>query len=293
MMGNSEEPIDVENFGDATHLKAIRAHRDDKRDWLAQAPVCNLLQTHHIGHVGRMWAKPPFEVIRSEASGTFALASVEGAGETLIDGEWRTVNEGEVCLLPAFAMTGIRCANEALWHFAWVRYEEEREKSPILSANSPVIHKTNVLPLNYAIAGLIADSEQDDGEIANRHHWVELIHNFVARAARPYQGDDRLWRIWQEVESDLARDWKLEDLAQIGHVSQEHVRRLANQQLGRSPIQQVTYLRMRRAVTLLTSTQDKVEAIATAVGYDSPFTFSNAFKRWTGKRPSDYRDPAH
>ena len=47
---------------------------------------------------------------------------------------------------------------------------------------------------------------------------------------------------------------------------------------------------MRRAVSLLTSTEEKVETIANAVGYENPFTFSNAFKRWTGKRPSDFRE---
>ena len=122
------------------------------------------------------------------------------------------------------------------------------------------------------------------------HHWIELIHGFVARAARPYQGDDRLWRVWKEVGRDLARDWKLKDLEGIAHLSQEHLRRLTKQQLGRSPIQQITHLRMRRAVARLATSEDKVETIAREVGYENPFTFSNAFKRWTGKRPSDYRN---
>ena len=92
------------------------------------------------------------------------------------------------------------------------------------------------------------------------------------------------------VEKDLARDWKLDELAEISCVSTEHLRRLCKKQLGRSPVQQVTYLRMRRAVEYLASTPDKVEAVARSVGYDNPYTFSNAFKRWTGKRPMDYRD---
>ena len=72
-------------------------------------------------------------------------------------------------------------------------------------------------------------------------------------------------------------------------MSQEHLRRLSRQQLGRSPIQQITHLRMRRAVSLLASTGDKVETIAREVGYENPFTFSNAFKRWTGLTPARWR----
>jgi AraC-like DNA-binding protein len=33
----------------------------------------------------------------------------------------------------------------------------------------------------------------------------------------------------------------------------------------------------------------KLQAIAEAVGYRDAFTFSKAFKRWSGISPSDYR----
>jgi len=230
------------------------------------------------------------QVIRAEATGTFALIGLEGSGEFLIDGSWREVKEGEVCLQPAFAHTGIRAANNKVWSFAWVRYEEKREVSPILSSNSPVIHASSVLGFKYAISGLYLEMTRQRGEKALMHHWVELIHGLVMQASRPYQEDDRLWRVWEAIESDLPRQWTLADMATIGCLSSEHLRRLCKQHLGRSPIQQVTYLRMRQAVDLLTTSKDKIETIAQAVGYENPFTFSNAFKRWTGRRPTDYRE---
>ncbi len=281
---------DKENFGGKTRWDVVRADTADNRLWLADAPVCSLLATHHIAHVGRMWAHSDFEVIRAEASGTFALIGLEGTGETLIDGTWRDVVPGQICLLPAFAHTGIRSKGNEVWNFAWVRYQESREFSPILSTNSPVLQKGDVERMSCAIAGFSAEVKEGvSSEEALLHHWVELIHGMVAQASRPFLGDDRLWRVWQEVENDLMRPWTLKDLAGIACMSEEHLRRLARQQLGRSPVQQVTYLRIRRAVAMLTTSNDKVETIAQAVGYESPFTFSNAFKRWTGKRPSDYR----
>ena len=97
------EILDGETFGNATRYEVVRATEGDARSWISDAPICELLMTHHISHVGRMWAKPPFTVIRSEASGTFVLVGLEGEGETLIDAEWRSVKAGEICLLPAFA----------------------------------------------------------------------------------------------------------------------------------------------------------------------------------------------
>jgi len=52
---------------------------------------------------------------------------------------------------------------------------------------------------------------------------------------------------------------------------------------------QVIFMRMQRAAEILASTDDKVEAVAAAVGYSNSFAFSVAFKRWMGWPPSEFR----
>ncbi|MEY3896574.1 MAG: hypothetical protein RLZZ214_2094, partial [Verrucomicrobiota bacterium] len=111
----------------------------------------------------------------------------------------------------------------------------------------------------------------------------------VLRFAQPHRSDDRLWRVWQRVETDLARAWTLDELAAIACLSGEHLRRLCRKELGRSPMQQLTHLRLHRARHLLSITDDKVEVIARAVGFESAFTFSNTFLKWIGWRPSEFR----
>jgi transcriptional regulator GlxA family with amidase domain len=115
-----------------------------------------------------------------------------------------------------------------------------------------------------------------------------LIQDYVMRFARPWQRDHRLAQLWETVAGQLADAWTLERLAGMAHVSGEHLRRLCQRELGRSPMHHVTFLRMRRAGELLASTHLKVELIAMEVGYQNPFVFSTAFKKWTGWRPSDY-----
>jgi AraC-like DNA-binding protein len=119
--------------------------------------------------------------------------------------------------------------------------------------------------------------------------WSQLIHAYVLRFARPCHQPDQLRVLWERVESRLAEPWTLEKLAQEAGYSREHLRRLCHRQLGRSPMHQVTYLRMRRAAELLATTELTVEAVAHQVGYHNPFVFSNAFTRWIGWRPSEYR----
>jgi two-component system response regulator YesN len=54
-------------------------------------------------------------------------------------------------------------------------------------------------------------------------------------------------------------------------------------------MQHLIFLRMQRASHLLSSSSDKVEVVAKAVGYSSAFHFSNVFTKWVGCRPSEHR----
>ena len=108
-----------------------------------------------------------------------------------------------------------------------------------------------------------------EGRLAALHHWVELVQGYISRFAQPWHIDDRLSQLWEAVAAKPAHAWTLTELARRAHCSGEHLRRLCRRQLGRSPM---------------------LEVIAERVGYANPFVFSNTFKRWTGWRPSLYRD---
>jgi len=147
--------------------------------------------------------------------------------------------------------------------------------------------KFDLLPLRHAIEGL-RDECLSTAAPEMVHHWVELIQGYVLRFARPWQTHERLATLWDQVSANLAADWSLPKLAQLARCSPEHLRRLCQRQLGRSPKHQVIHLRMRRAAELLSNTRDKVEHIARLVGYGSPFVFSTTFKKWYGWSPSRF-----
>jgi transcriptional regulator GlxA family with amidase domain len=177
------------------------------------------------------------------------------------------------------------------WRCCWVRYEQEPGQRPILSSSSPLMAAFHSQPLWNAIEGLIEESSRV-AKPAVMFHWVELVQNYVERFAQPWQQDDRLWRLWEMVAADVGRDWTLDELAHQAHVSAEHLRRLCRRALGRTPMHHVTWLRMRKACELLSTTNLKIETVSNAVGYQNPFVFSNTFKKWIGWRPSEHRSRA-
>ncbi len=216
------------------------------------------------------------------------MACFEGEGEVLVDGNWKILRSGQACLQPPFALNSLRCIEGKCWNFCWVRYLESREVVPIVTEKSPVLGAFDHAALKAAVRGLHAEVSGSNSPSALAN-WIGLIHHYVIEFAQPHHFDGRLWKLWSKVEKQLQRKWTLYELALISHMSEEHLRRLCRRFHGRSPMQHVTYLRMRRALELLESTNDKVETIAHCVGYETIYSFSNVFKKWIGKRPSECR----
>jgi AraC-like DNA-binding protein len=272
------------------HPALVETHRvgPHTRERIVRAGDCPALVTHGIEHVGVANAAAPYAMVRTDLPGAYFLACFEGEGRILFDGRWRRCPAGIACLAPPHGLHAFHAVPGRRWGFAWVRYGPQKGQGPLINSSAPVLAQFAAEPMRAAVEGLF--HEQAGGRQPwSLHHWVELVQGYVTRFAQPWHMENRLAKLWEAVAADPGRPWTLTELARRSHCSGEHLRRLCRRQLGRTPMQQVTYLRLRHAADLLTRTEDKLEVIATAVGYANPFVFSNTFKRWTGWRPSEYR----
>lgn len=249
---------------------------------------CAALVPHHIAHVGVADASDPYAMVRTDLPGSYFLACFGGEGRILLDGRWQKCRAGQACLAPAHVLHAFHAVPDRRWRFCWVRYNERDGLGPLGAASAPVLAAFNSEAFRCAVQGLVAE-QSGVAAPASLHHWVELVQGYVTRFAQPWHVEDRLTQLWEAVASKPGHPWTLAELARRAHCSGEHLRRLCRRQLGRSPMQHVTYLRIRHGANLLTETDHKLEVIADLVGYANPFVFSNTFKRWTGWRPSDYR----
>ncbi len=279
---------DVEIFGKRTRRMAVCGREDEEREWLAGAPRCKMLAEHHISHTGIMEAETPYEIFRHNQSGTFMLACLSGEGVVMVDGGWKTVRSGQACLLPPFVMNSLKCIKRKSWRFAWVRYEESRGFKPLVSSVSPVTGSYDGRGLEAAISGLHSEAGAEANPAALLH-WCHLINHYVRKFAEPTDLDERLWRLWTAVELQPERPWTLAEFSEIACLSGEHLRRLCLAQIGRSPMRHLTFIRLQKAVQMLSTGSDKIDTIARAVGFSGIHSLSNSFKAWFGKRPSDFR----
>jgi signal transduction histidine kinase/AraC-like DNA-binding protein len=82
------------------------------------------------------------------------------------------------------------------------------------------------------------------------------------------------------------------DIAMAIGVSENYLGRIFHSELGLSPREYLSRLRIRAAKDLLSSTRDSVTTIAGRVGFEDPAYFSRVFHKLVGESPHTYRQRA-
>jgi transcriptional regulator GlxA family with amidase domain len=91
------------------------------------------------------------------------------------------------------------------------------------------------------------------------------------------------------MEENVHRELTLDDLAARATMSTRTLNRRFREQTGTTPLRWLKRSRIRRAQYLLETTDHSVERIALQVGFGSPTSFRDRFKRLVGTNPNAYR----
>ncbi|MGC4030954.1 MAG: helix-turn-helix transcriptional regulator [Tepidisphaeraceae bacterium] len=244
-----------------------------------------------LGPVGLTDGGPGYDMQRPNAPFGHLLASYDGCGEVWIDGVWQRCEAGSAYVSPRTATCGFRTVGRRRWRFAWAYLQTNTEADTLIRTPKPAVYSIDPRPLVSAIEGLYLEST-GRANVGRVSLWAELVGHYVREIAGGGDSIDPLWRLWADVDARLAEPWTLTRLAKVADLRPEALRRLARRTIGRSPMRQVTHLRMRRAETLLRSTNQKLFSIARQVGYENAFAFSTAFNRWKGQSPKVCRESA-
>lgn len=125
--------------------------------------------------------------------------------------------------------------------------------------------------------------------------FVEVIRMHMDQLAENNTGwlaglrDPLVGRALSLLHARPAHAWTLEELAAEAGASRSALAERFVHLTGYPPIQYLTQWRMQLAAKRLTDSNAKVAVVAGAVGYDSEAAFSRAFKKATGRSPSEWR----
>ncbi|GIM93072.1 AraC family transcriptional regulator [Paractinoplanes toevensis] len=182
-----------------------------------------------------------------------------------------------------------------------------RARELLLDALPPVLHVPASAPAAAALRWSLGQIETElrdrpvaAGLVAEHLALVMLIHMLRLHLAEaPAAGPGWLGGLADPVvapalralHADPARAWTVADLAAVAAVSRSTMAARFKQAVGQGPLDYLTGWRIELAAARLRRGDGTVAAIARAVGYGSESALSTAFKRVTGRSPTEYRRP--
>jgi len=268
-------------------IREIQVIGRSTRERIVSAQQCPALRAHGVLSAGVSDTEPGYEFARRWPGFGTLLVCHSGMGMALSGDKWKEIPPGAAFSAPPSRPHHYRNAPGLRWGIAWCTFEPGRwpghwDKAELRPVDPDILW--------FAISGLHAECNgcMEPSAVAG---WSALVGLSAARAfdAR-WAGDERLVRLWREVDAAPDRQWSLRELAGVVHLSSEQLRVLCLRHTGQPPMAHVAAIRMRRAAVLLEMHRGiKLLELAQAVGYLNEFAFSSAFKRIMGTPPSRWR----
>jgi AraC-like DNA-binding protein len=211
------------------------------------------------------------------------------SGEGLLttkDGEFHA-QKNSMITVPAGSPFSIQ-VQDSPWKIVWFNLNNIPRWQTLF--NRPPLQSFSFRAMSiYHIEGLIF--HETDKTL--RVNWLSQLEMYLNESLnngiRTTPEQDRLTYIFHKVNSQLQAAWTIERLSELAYYSAAHLHRLCQQRYGRSPIQQVIFLRMARAKYLLTYTNLSITQIAEQVGFQEVSNFSKRFKKSLGTPPANFR----
>jgi len=249
-----------------------------------------------IAEAGITEAHPGYRLERSNPRFHLMVYPSEGSGMAFTaHRDYAGVRPGQLMIAPAGQAFGY-VPETKVWRFMWFHLPD-REPWKRLRTKKLAIRKTVLAPaLQKTMEEFLVESR---GRTENHREaaklYIRLISLYIRRelgtedrGKEPDQ-QNRLDHLLSLINSDLAREWTVENMAKAIWVSPPHLYRLTKEHFGSTPMRLVTRLRMERAQELLIMHDVAQRVIAEMVGYQNEFAFGVAFKRFSGVTPGDFR----
>jgi AraC-like DNA-binding protein len=224
------------------------------------------------------------------------LANLQGRGSALIDESIAPLSPGQAILV--FPYQYHHYANFKRQRIVWLFMTFELPDA------------TRLLPLRNAVFTLSADAllhldhccdlfaaNVADGRLPLCCSLVleELLASAPASSSEPANGVETrvlLQRIGTYVYEHLDQPIRISDIAAHVAMSESHVRNRFRAAFGIPLARYVRQAKLTSAAALIATTEQSIAEIGVAVGFDSLYSFSRAFKSATRLSPTAYRRAA-
>lgn len=109
------------------------------------------------------------------------------------------------------------------------------------------------------------------------------------REGRKRGGITQISEALEFVRVEYARNLKVEDLANVCHMSETHFRRIFESYMNMPPMDYINLVRVQKACDIMKKTNDSMDVVAQRVGFTTTSTFNRNFKKFLGTSPYQWK----
>ena len=168
----------------------------------------------------------------------------------------------------------------------------ETELAPRLFFDDPVLRQT-ALKLEALIeAGPSGSRLYAEALVIVLAHELLRLNGGAPHPVSPKRGGLAGWQqrsVARYIEENVSEQISLAELAELAQLSTFHFSRAFKQSFGMPPHRYHTSRRIERAKNLLAKLSQSVTEIALDIGFSDTSSFTAAFRKWTGRTPTEFR----
>lgn len=199
------------------------------------------------------------------------------------------LHHGDLIYLPSGAQRYVSVIGEERLSYYRInlRVFDKEDGEEIVFSPTPFVLKSVSHHFLELCERMVATTLSVKNNLKTMSLMYELLSSIAAIQDRSY--DKRVLSAVNYVEQHYTEDFDVSLLAELCFISQAQLFRLFKKEVGETPIEYRTTLRIQRAKDLLGDEECRIGDVADILGFESIYYFSRAFKKRVGVSPSEYR----
>ncbi len=233
-----------------------------------------------------------FTVIREQGRTDYQLILIEsGEYEAGKNGKKCRLNKGDILIYKPYEPQwySALCDSVSLWcHFTGNAIDEILEESNL---SDGIIKNEPNKSLTEAFSALIRNFHKNGNSSLTSASFFSLLHRLSElKSGYSSVGGETVTALLDYINKNYSSDITLDTLARHVGYSKSRISHVFADDVGISPMQYLSNVRLSAAAELLCSTSLPVSKVAESCGFNDPLYFSKCFKKSRGASPVAFRE---
>ena len=221
---------------------------------------------------------------------------VSGKGSLTINDQVYSINAKQGFLIPDEVLAYYEADEEDPWVYIWIHVDGPKANEAFqlagITKEYPVfIPSGETDKFEQIFRDLFANNENEYYCMGKTYEILDFIitHSTNKMHESTNMQLEYVRKVIKYIQLKYNEQIKVETVAAILGLNRSYLARLFKEATGCTIQDYILRCRMKEAERYLTSKEYSIQYISYAVGYSDTFTFSKAFKRYSGMSPSEYR----